>query len=85
MVQSLSDVPLFGTLWTVALQAPLSMESPGKNTGMGSHFLLQWNPPDPRIKLRSPTLKADSEPPGKPTNVLKPPWIYLLSEYLQGK
>ena len=27
--------------WTVAHQAPLSMEFPGKNTGMGCHFLLQ--------------------------------------------
>ena len=27
--------------WTLALQAPLSMESPGKNTGEGSHSLLQ--------------------------------------------
>ena len=27
--------------WTVARQTPLSRDSPGKNTGMGSHFLLQ--------------------------------------------
>ena len=31
------------TPWTVALQAPLSMDSPGKHTGMGCHFLLQWS------------------------------------------
>ena len=29
------------TLWTVAHQAPLSMDSPGKNTGVGCHALLQ--------------------------------------------
>ena len=29
------------TPWTVARQAPLSMDSPGKNTGVGCHFLLQ--------------------------------------------
>ena len=29
------------TPWTVALQAPLSRDSPGKNTGVGCHFLLQ--------------------------------------------
>ena len=29
--------PLFATLWTVARQAP----PPGKNTGVGCHFLLQ--------------------------------------------
>ena len=32
---------LFETPWTVAHQAPLSMDSPGKNTGMSCHFLLQ--------------------------------------------
>ena len=29
-----SHVQLFGTLWTVACQAPLSMDFPGKNTGV---------------------------------------------------
>ena len=29
------------TPWIVARQAPLSMGFPGKNTGVGSHFLLQ--------------------------------------------
>ena len=32
---------LCATLWTVALQAPLSMGSPGKNTGVGCRALLQ--------------------------------------------
>ena len=32
-----SCVPLFVTLWSIAHQAPLSINSPGKNTGMGSH------------------------------------------------
>ena len=53
-VKSLSRVWLFATPWTVAYQASLSMgfsrqeywsglpfPSPGKNTGVGSHFLLQ--------------------------------------------
>ena len=39
--QSLSRVWLFVTPWTVAHQAPLSMDSPGKNTGVGCHALLQ--------------------------------------------
>ena len=34
-------VQLFVTLRTVAHQAPLSMDSSGKNTGVGCHFLLQ--------------------------------------------
>ena len=35
-----SRVQLFLTPWTVACEAPLSMEFPGKSTGMGYHFLL---------------------------------------------
>ena len=35
-----SCLQLFVTLWTVAHQAPL-WDSPGKNTGVGCHFLLQ--------------------------------------------
>ena len=35
-------------------------ESPGKNTGVGSHSLLQGNLPDPEIKPESPTLQANS-------------------------
>ena len=31
----------FATPWTVAHQAPLYWDFPGKNTGVGCHFLLQ--------------------------------------------
>ena len=37
----LSCVQLFVTPWTVAHQAPCPGDSPGKNTGVGCHFLLQ--------------------------------------------
>ena len=36
MLSHFSHVQLFVTPWTVAHQAPLSMDSPGKNTGVGS-------------------------------------------------
>ena len=36
-----SCVWLFATLWSIAHQAPLSMGSPGKDPGVGCHFLLQ--------------------------------------------
>ena len=36
-----SRVDSFVTSWTVFHQAPLSMGFPGKNTGVGCHFLLQ--------------------------------------------
>ena len=52
-------------------------DSPGKNTGVGCHFFLQGNLPDPVIKPRSPALEADaltSEPPGK-INILR--YIFL--------
>ena len=32
---------IFVTPWTVAHQVPLSMDFPGKNTGVYCHFLLQ--------------------------------------------
>ena len=58
-----SCVQLFVTLWTVAHQAPLSMDSPGKNTGVGCHALLQGNLPTPEIKptsIAAPALQAES-------------------------
>ena len=33
---------LFATPWTVAHQAFLSMDFPGKNTGVGCYLFLQW-------------------------------------------
>ena len=68
----LSRVRLFVTPWTVACQAPLSKDSPGKNTGVGYHAVLPGDLPDPGIKpasLMSPALQAGSlplAPPGKP-------------------
>ena len=36
-VKSLSHVRLLATPWTAAYQAPLSMDFPGKSTGVGCH------------------------------------------------
>ena len=64
---------LFATHWTIACQAPLFMSSPGKNTGVDYHALLQricttqGSNPSPA----SPTLQADSLPlshQGSPTD-----------------
>ena len=41
MLSPFSHVQLFVTPWTVACQAPPSRDSPGKNTGVGDHLLLQ--------------------------------------------
>ena len=51
-------------------QGPYSpWNTPGQNTGVGSHSLLQGNFPHPVIKSMSPALQADSlpsKPQGKP-------------------
>ena len=65
--KSLSRVQLFATPWPTRLLGP--WDFPGESTGVGCHFLLQGNLPNPGIEFRSPTLQADaltSEPPGKP-------------------
>ena len=55
--------------WTVAHQAPLSMEFSRQEYWSGYPFLSPEDLPDPEIEPRSPALQADSltsEPPGKP-------------------
>ena len=78
--ESRSVLSDFATLWT----SPRN--SPGQNTGVSTHLLLQG------IEPRPPTLQADSllpEPPGKPKNtgvgslsLLQ--WIFLTQESNQG-
>ena len=41
MLSHFIPVQLFATPWTIAHQAPHSMGSGGKNTGVGCHVLLQ--------------------------------------------
>ena len=68
MTKSLSRVRLFGTIWTVAYLAPLSMGFPRQEYWSGLPFPSPGDLPDPGIEPRSPALQADtlpSEPPGK--------------------
>ena len=61
-----SDLSWPRGLWPTKLLCPWN--SPGQNTGVGSHSLLQRNLPGAGIKPRSPSLLADSlttEPLGK--------------------
>ena len=53
----LSRVQLFATLWTVACQAPLSMEFSGQEYWSGQLFLSPGDLPDPGIEARSPVLQ----------------------------
>ena len=60
---------LFATPWTVAYQAPLSVDFPGKSTGMGCQFLLQGIFLTQGSNLGLPHCRQillPSEPPGKP-------------------
>ena len=50
----------FVTPQTVASQAPVSMGFPGKNTGVGCHFLLQGDLPDAGIKPHLMHWQVDS-------------------------
>ena len=41
LLSRFSRVRLCATLWTAAARLPSPWDSPGKNTGVGCHFLLQ--------------------------------------------
>ena len=55
----ISRVRLFATPWTVAHQAPLSMEFSRQEYWSGLPFPSPGDLPDPRIEPRSPSLQAD--------------------------
>ena len=62
------------TPWTVALQAPLSMEFSRQENWNGLTFPPPGDLPDPGIEPVSPALQADSlrpELPGKPIDESK--------------
>ena len=67
-VKSLSRVRLFVTPWTVAYQAPQSVEFSRQEYCSGLPFPSPGNLPNSEIEPRSPALQADalpSEPPGR--------------------
>ena len=77
----MSDSLQFHGLQPARLLCP--WDSPGRNTGVRCHPLLQGNLRNPGIKPRSPTLQADSlasEPPGKPMGIT--PASYQKKEHL---
>ena len=65
MCYMLSCVQFFGTPWTVAHQAPLSIEFSKQEYRSGLPFPIPGDLPDPGIKPKSPVslaLQADSLP-----------------------
>ena len=59
-VKSLSRVQLLATPWTAAYRLPRPWDSPGKNTGVGCHFLLQCRKvkSESEVARSCPTLPA---------------------------
>ena len=74
-LKSLSCVRLFGMPWTVAYQAPLSMEFYRQEYWSGLPFPLSGELPDPGIELGSPALQADSFTVGATREALR--WVRL--------
>ena len=69
MLGSQSCETLHDRMDCVAPQAPLSWNSPGKNTGVDCHSHSLGDIPKPEIEPGSPALQVNSlpsEPPGKP-------------------
>ena len=68
------------TPWTVAPQAPLSMEFSRQEYWTGQPFPFPGDLPEPGIEPKSPALQADalpSEPPGNPIAMSKYPVLLI--------
>ena len=65
------DVMLFASTWTVAPQAPLSMEFSRQEYWSGLPFPSPKDLPNPGIKPRSPALQAESLPSESPEKPLQ--------------
>ena len=77
-VCTLSHVLLFAAPWTIAWQAPLSMEFPKQEYWSGLPFPPPGNLPDPGIKPMSPALAGRSLPLNHQGSPLL---IYITSKY----
>ena len=74
-VSCFSPVRLFATLWTIVLQAPLSIGFSRQEYWSGLPFPSPGDLSNPGINPGSPALQVDSllsEPPGKPTPEFRP-------------
>ena len=76
----LSHVPLFATPWTIASQAPLSMEFSRQEYWSGLSFPSPGDLPNLRTEPRSPALQKNSlptEPPRKPKHNINMYYVYM--------
>ena len=69
-MKSLSSVRLFETPWTVAYQAPPSMEFSRQKYWSGLPFPSPRDLPNPGTEPRSPALQADTSPSELPGGLL---------------
>ena len=76
--ESVSGIQLFGAPWTVAHEAPLSLELSRQEYWSGLPHPSPGDIPDPGIKSRSPALQADSLPSEPP----RKPWLWEEGEQL---
>ena len=61
-VKVTQSCPTLAIPWTTAPRLLCPWDSPGKNAGVGCHFLLQGDIPNPGIEPESPAMQADSLP-----------------------
>ena len=83
--RSAAESCLTATPWTVAHQVALSMESPGRDTGVGCHVLLQGVLPAQGLTPHLLHWQADSLPPsplGSPPCSLAPHLMWVESTHL---
>ena len=69
-MKSLSRVRLFGTPWTVAYQAPLSVGFSRQEYWSGLPFPSPGDLPNPGIEPGSPVLQADALPSEPPDDIM---------------
>ena len=77
----------FATPWTVARQAPLSMEFPRQENWSRLPFPSPGDLPNPGVKPKSPALQVNSllsDPPGKPTFTIVGS-LYLLQGFFPAQ
>ena len=87
MWKFLSHIQIFATPWTVACQAPMSMEFIRQEYWSRLQCPCLGYLPNPGIESRSPTLQIDSLPfelPGKPAEYYHEHLMSALSKYFSN-
>ena len=79
-VKSLSHGQLFATPWTVAYEAPQSIEFSRQEYWSGLPFPSPGDFPNPGIEPRSPTLQTDALP-SEPPSLLHSLYIWIIVFY----